>query len=51
MTVDKHSWGFRRNAKIEDFYSINDLIRILTETVSCGGEFVNNLRRVAIKGF
>jgi alpha-L-fucosidase len=33
MTVDKKSWGFRREAKLEDFLTIQDLISILAETV------------------
>jgi alpha-L-fucosidase len=33
MTVDKKSWGFRREAKLEDFLTIHELISKLAETV------------------
>ena len=37
MTLDQQSWGFRRNAKIEDYLTPNQLIHTLIETVTCGG--------------
>lgn len=33
MTIDKASWGFRREAKLEDFYTIEGLIETLLQTV------------------
>ena len=33
MTVDKKSWGFRREANLEDFLTIHELISTLAETV------------------
>ncbi|CAB3985617.1 alpha-L-fucosidase-like isoform X1, partial [Paramuricea clavata] len=43
MTVDKKSWGFRREAKLEDFLTIHELISELAETVSCGGNLLMNV--------
>eukprot|EP00092_Neocalanus_flemingeri_P003228 GFUD01003455.1.p1 GENE.GFUD01003455.1~~GFUD01003455.1.p1 ORF type:complete len:472 (+),score=104.48 GFUD01003455.1:24-1418(+) len=43
MTVDKISWGHRRNMKIEDVMSVEELIRTLAETVSCGGNLLMNV--------
>ena len=33
MTIDGQSWGYRRNAKLEDYLSAHDLISSLVETV------------------
>ena len=33
MTVDKKSWGFRREANLEDFLTIHEVISTLAETV------------------
>ena len=38
MTLDKHSWGFRRDATLSDFLTIEDLLTQLASTVSCGGK-------------
>lgn len=43
MTIDKYSWGFRREAKLEDFYTIEDLIALVIKTVSCGGNILINI--------
>ncbi|KAF5278960.1 hypothetical protein FQA39_LY05638 [Lamprigera yunnana] len=43
MTLDKKSWGFRRNANIEDFYTTKELIGVLVQTVSCGGNLLMNV--------
>ena len=37
MTLDKESWGYRRNAKIQDYLEPAELIKTLIETVACGG--------------
>ena len=38
MTLDVVSWGYRRNAKLKDYYSTADLVTNLVVTVSCGGK-------------
>jgi len=43
MTVDKISWGHRRNIKLEDILTIQELIKTLAETVSCGGNLLMNV--------
>ncbi|KAL5011676.1 hypothetical protein ScPMuIL_010227 [Solemya velum] len=43
MTIDKHSWGYRRNAEIQDHYTIEGLIAILADTVSKGGNMLMNI--------
>ncbi|CAN7984502.1 unnamed protein product, partial [Ixodes hexagonus] len=43
MTIDKLSWGYRRNANLADYYSIEELIEELTTTVSCNGNILINV--------
>uniref|UniRef100_A0A147B6M4 alpha-L-fucosidase n=1 Tax=Alectorobius mimon TaxID=360319 RepID=A0A147B6M4_9ACAR len=43
MTLDRSSWGYRRDARLEDIYRIEDLIALLAETVSCGGNILINV--------
>ena len=33
MTLDKGTWGFRRNMNLGDVYSMDDLIALLIKTV------------------
>ncbi|KAK4877388.1 hypothetical protein RN001_009894 [Aquatica leii] len=40
MTIDKHSWGYRRNTLLRDILSIYELLVTLAQTVSCGGTII-----------
>ena len=33
MTVDKESWGYRRNARVNDYYNMDELTEIVAKTV------------------
>jgi alpha-L-fucosidase len=44
MTIDKHSWGFRREAKLADILTFEELIDQVVSTVSCGGMKVNKTK-------
>ncbi|CAH1794580.1 unnamed protein product [Owenia fusiformis] len=43
MTIDKASWGYRRNSGLADYLSTHELITELVETVSCGGNLLMNV--------
>ena len=38
MTLDKKAWVFRREAPVSDYFTIHELLQIMAETISCGGE-------------
>lgn len=42
MTLDK-SWGYRKNANIEDYMTPEKLIQTIVESVSCGGNVLVNV--------
>jgi len=43
LTIDEHSWGYRKNADIADMLTIQDLLATLASTVSCGGNMLLNV--------
>jgi len=43
MTLDRYSWGYRRNAAFADYLSMEELLSTLTSTISCGGNLLINV--------
>ncbi|XP_033632742.1 alpha-L-fucosidase-like [Asterias rubens] len=43
MTVDKGSWGYRRNVHLSDFLSTQQLLHSMAKTISCGGNMLLNV--------
>lgn len=43
MTLDRQSWGYRREARLADYLSIDELLATLVSTVACGGNLLVNL--------
>ena len=43
FTIDKDSWGYRREAVLSDFLTDLEIISTIAETVSCGGNVLINV--------
>ena len=43
MTLDTQSWGFRREATLAEYMTIEGLLEELVSTVSCGGNLLVNV--------
>ncbi|XP_052677337.1 alpha-L-fucosidase-like isoform X2 [Crassostrea angulata] len=43
MTLDRYSWGFRRDASIADFLSMEELLETVLNTISYGGNILINV--------
>lgn len=43
MTVDRKSWGYRRDAVLDDYLNTTELLFQLVSTVSCGGNLLLNV--------
>ncbi|KRZ77260.1 Alpha-L-fucosidase [Trichinella papuae] len=43
ITIDRESWGFRREATLKDYHTVEELIEILIRTVSFGGNLLLNV--------
>jgi len=43
MTIDKESWGHRRNMQLEEILSMDELVETLVMTISCGGNLLMNV--------
>nr|CAB3247389.1 alpha-L-fucosidase-like [Phallusia mammillata] len=43
MTIDRRSWGYRRDALLDDYLTIEEILRTFTSTISCGGNMLMNV--------
>lgn len=44
MTIDRVSWGYRRNANLNEFLTIDELIAEFVTTISCGGNYIKYMK-------
>lgn len=43
MTLDRHTWGFSRTSVLENYYTIDELVKEVVETVAFGGNILINV--------
>uniref|UniRef100_A0A0N4ZQ65 Putative alpha-L-fucosidase n=1 Tax=Parastrongyloides trichosuri TaxID=131310 RepID=A0A0N4ZQ65_PARTI len=43
MTLDRKSWGYRRDINSNDIYTVEEVIDSLVRTISCNGNFLLNI--------
>ncbi|XP_039287239.1 alpha-L-fucosidase [Nilaparvata lugens] len=43
FTLDKESWGYRREANLEDYMTIGEIINLIVEAISCNGNVALNV--------
>ncbi len=43
IPLDRDSWGYRENAKLEDYVTFHELIREVVTTVACNGNALINV--------
>ncbi|XP_041977580.1 alpha-L-fucosidase isoform X2 [Aricia agestis] len=43
FTVDRQSWGYRRNLQLQDVMTTSELLKEVVSTVSCGGNALINV--------
>ncbi|XP_039251545.2 alpha-L-fucosidase-like [Styela clava] len=43
MTIDKYSWGFRREANIQDYLTMEEILKTFVTTIAYGGNMLMNM--------
>ena len=43
LTIDRYTWGYRRNSNLADFLSVHEIISHFASVISCGGNMVLNV--------